>query len=381
MSKVRLGDVAIEVRETSKNPEGLPVVGLEHLISGEITLTQWSEASDNTFTKLFHKGQILFGRRRAYLKKAAVAPFDGVCSGDITVISAKPEKLLPDLLPFIISNDAFFDYAMEKSAGSLSPRVKWAQLAEYEFDLPELAEQQTLANLLWAMERTRKAYQDLLAQTDELVKSQFVEMFGDPIDNTLSWPTQHLRELTSKIRSGATPKGGNASYKDHGISLIRSMHVYNGFFDYEDLAYIDEDQAKKLESVEVLNEDVLLNITGASVARCCIVPENVLPARVNQHVCIIRCLKDMVLPIFINQLLIGPAYQSKLWDMAEAAGATRQALTKEQVENLAVIVPPMDLQRQFSDFICQADKSKLAIRQALESLEKSRSAIMTKVFG
>lgn len=174
MSKVRLGNVAIEVRETSKSTEGLPVVVLEHLIPDEITLTQWSEASDNTFTKLFHKGQILFGRRRAYLKKAAVAPFDGVCSGDITVIAAKPDKLLPDLLPFIISNNAFFDYAMEKSAGSLSPRVKWAQLAEYEFHLPELEEQRKLVNLLWAMERARKAYHDLLTQTDELVKSQFL---------------------------------------------------------------------------------------------------------------------------------------------------------------------------------------------------------------
>ena len=154
--------------------------------------------------------------------------------------------------------------------------------------------------------------------------------------------------------------------------------MYNGFFDYEDLAYIDEDQAKKLESVEVLNEDVLLNITGASVARCCIVPENVLPARVNQHVCIIRCLKDMVLPIFINQLLIGPAYQSKLWDMAEAAGATRQALTKEQVENLAVIVPPMDLQRQFSDFICQADKSKYSSNQLQKMLSVASQATIRK---
>ena len=183
-------------------------------------------------------------------------------------------------------------------------------------------------------------------------------MFGDPVDNTMNWPTRHLRELTSKIGSGATPKGGNASYKDHGVSLIRSMHVYNGFFDYEDLAHIDDDQAKKLENVEVLSQDVLLNITGASVARCCIVPESVLPARVNQHVCIIRCLKDVVLPIYINQLLIAPTYQSKLWDMAEAAGATRQALTKEQVENLVIIVPPVDIQRQFANFICETDKSK-----------------------
>ena len=115
---------------------------------------------------------------------------DKVRLGDVAIEVRETSRLLTELLPFIISNDAFFDYAMEKSAGSLSPRVKWAQLAEYEFDLPELEEQQKLANLLWAMERTRKAYQDLLIQADELAKSQFVEMFGDPIltekDETLT---------------------------------------------------------------------------------------------------------------------------------------------------------------------------------------------------
>ncbi len=175
MSRVKLGDVAVEVRETSRNTDGLPAVGLEHLTPGDLHLSQWSETGDNTFTKLFHEGQILFGRRRAYLKKAAVAPFDGICSGDITVIAANPKKILPRLLPFIIGDDRFFDYAMEKSAGSLSPRVKWAQLAEYEFDLPEKEKQPQLADLLWAMERAKKAYQGLLAQTDELVKSQYCE--------------------------------------------------------------------------------------------------------------------------------------------------------------------------------------------------------------
>ena len=171
MSKVTLGEVAMEARESTKDPSGLPVVGLEHLVPGELRLTQWSESSENTFTKLFHKGQVLFGRRRAYQKKAAIADFDGVFSGDITVIAARPDRLLPDLLPFIVSDDRFFDFAMEKSAGSLSPRVKWAQLAEYTFCLPEsLEEQRRLATLLWSMERTRSAYRNLLIQMDELVK-------------------------------------------------------------------------------------------------------------------------------------------------------------------------------------------------------------------
>ncbi len=173
MAKVKLGDVAREYKATVKNASDLPIVGLEHLIPGEIELTNWSEDADNTFTKGFKKGQVLFGRRRAYLKKASVAPFDGICSGDITVIEAIQEKIMPELLPFVIQNDRLFDYAVEKSAGSLSPRVKWEHLQNYEFELPEICRQAELVELLWALSRTKKAYQNLVKQADELVKSQF----------------------------------------------------------------------------------------------------------------------------------------------------------------------------------------------------------------
>lgn len=175
MSKVLLGDVAVERRETCKgDKDRYPVVGLEHLTPEEITLTAWADGNNNTFTKIFHKGDVLFGRRRAYLKKAAVAPFDGICSGDITVIEARPNYLLPELLPFIIQNDALFDFAVEKSAGSLSPRVKWEHLKNYAFNLPGMERQRKIAELLWAMDATKKSYQRLIAATDELVKSQFI---------------------------------------------------------------------------------------------------------------------------------------------------------------------------------------------------------------
>mgnify|MGYP000304339049 CR=1 FL=1 len=152
MSKVLLGEVSHERKETCKgSKEGYPIVGLEHLIPEEITLTTWDEGAENTFTKMFRKGDVLFGRRRAYLKKAAVAPFDGICSGDITVIEADPDKILPELLPFIIQNDDLFDFAVGKSAGSLSPRVKWEHLKNYEFELPDMDKQKALAELLWAI--------------------------------------------------------------------------------------------------------------------------------------------------------------------------------------------------------------------------------------
>lgn len=175
MVKILLGDVAKERRETIKTDKSnFPVVGLEHLVPEQIQLTEWSNDADNTFTKMFHKGDILFGRRRAYLKKAALAPFDGICSGDITVIAPIENGIAPELLPFIIQNDDFFDYAIEKSAGSLSPRVKWEHLKEYEFELPALEEQKKLAKILWAAEETKQAYKKLLQKTDDMVKSQFI---------------------------------------------------------------------------------------------------------------------------------------------------------------------------------------------------------------
>ena len=155
---MRLGDIARESRGTYKGDKtDIPIVGLEHLVSGELKFSEYELNTDNTFNRCFHKGQILFGRRRAYLKKAAVAEFDGICSGDITVIEAIPGKVDERLLPFIIQNDRLFDFAVSRSAGGLSPRVKWEHLADYELELPSIEEQRVLADKLWAAYALKEA--------------------------------------------------------------------------------------------------------------------------------------------------------------------------------------------------------------------------------
>ena len=197
---------------------------------------------------------------------------------------------------------------------------------------------------------------ELLA-LDDLIKARFVELFGNPVLNEKGWESNLLAQLTLKIGSGATPKGGREAYQEEGIALIRSMNVYNGKFEYKDLAHISDEQAAKLDNVIIKESDVLLNITGASVARSCVVPNQILPARVNQHVCIIRC-KECIEPIFLNRLLIDDNYQKLLWEIA-GSGATREAITKQQVERLKIILPPIELQNQFADFVRQVDKSKV----------------------
>ena len=214
-----------------------------------------------------------------------------------------------------------------------------------------------------------------------LVKSRFNEMFGDPVLNEMGWEKHRLSKLTLKIGSGATPRGGRESYVNEGIALIRSMNVYDGKFIFKDLAYLTNVQAEKLNNVIVESDDVLLNITGASVSRCCIVPQIILPARVNQHVSIIRCKKHLLSPIFLNQLLITSEFKSLLQKIGESSGATRQAITKNQIEELTIPLPPLSLQNEFADFVGQVDKSQLAIQKSLEELETLKKSLMQEYFG
>ena len=220
-----------------------------------------------------------------------------------------------------------------------------------------------------------------LAKLDELVKARFVEMFGNPIENTMNWPKKLLRDITTKIGSGATPKGGRESYPNAGVSLIRSMNVYDGQFLYKDLAHLTDEQATQLNGVTVEAEDVLVNITGASVARSCVVPKDVLPARVNQHVAIVRCNRELLNPIFTNKMFINNEFKKALLSIGESGGATRQAITKKQLEELSVVVPPLSIQNEFFTFSECVDQQKQTVQQSLDKLELMKKALMQEYFG
>lgn len=153
------------------------------------------------------------------------------------------------------------------------------------------------------------------------------------------WQTEKLGDVTTKIGSGATPRGGNEAYKAEGVSFIRSLNVYDDGFREAKLARIDEEQADVLSNVVVEQHDVLLNITGASVARCCRVPADLLPARVNQHVSIIRPIQEKLDSDFLHYLLISRIYKDRLLQTGEEGGSTRQAITKAQLQEFIIEFP------------------------------------------
>jgi len=290
---------------------------------------------------------------------------------------ANTQKLLPKYLYYFCEN-----YDFEKLNTTVTiPSLTKSNLLKIHISMPNLETQKKIADVLDKAKNLIDLRKKQIEKMDLLIKSKFIEMFGDPVTNPKGWPTKELKDITSKIGSGATPRGGKESYIKYGICLIRSMNVHNGKFKYEELAHIDESQAKQLENVTVFENDVLINITGASVARSCVVPKTTLPARVNQHVSIIRCNPKVISYQYMNKLLINESYQKKLLSIGGAGGATREAITKRQLELLEIPLPPLDLQNQFACFVELVEKQKKLFEQALDKMEINYKSLMQEYFG
>ena len=349
---MRLGDIARESRETFKGDKtDMPIVGLEHLISQELRFTDYEVNTDNTFTKSFRKGQILFGRRRAYLKKAAIAEIDGVCSGDITVIEAIPGKVDSQLLPFIIQNDRLFDFAVSRSAGGLSPRVKWEHLADYELELPSIEEQRVLAKKLWAAYELKEAYKKMIAATDEMVKSQFIELFGDQNTNDRGWHESLVKD-EFRLTMGKTPARNNPRYWDNGTLKwisISDMAAYDRYT--EDTSECITEYAAKNSGIKVVPKGTIIMSFKLSIGRTAITSEDIYTNEA------IMAFNDFDASTFNKDFLLF-LLSSKNWLLGAKQAVKGQTLNKESIGNSKIIVPPMEKQYEFARIYNQADKSK-----------------------
>ena len=194
-----------------------------------------------------------------------------------------------------------------------------------------------------------------------------------------NWTEVRLQDVCSKIGSGATPKGGKDSYKNEGISLVRSQNVLDFFFSNNGLAFIDKQQAQRLKNVIIENDDVLLNITGDSVARVCSMPKGKIPARVNQHVAIVRANKKKLDPSFLKYFLLAPKTKSLLLNLS-SAGATRKALTKSMINNLSIPVPPLPEQKKIAHILGTLDDKIEINRQTNATLEAMAQALFQSWF-
>jgi len=215
------------VKRTTKEPEseGLTrIVGLDDLDSESLPLRRWNELGDlpdgTSFTRVFRAGQVLFGKRRAYQRKVAVADFDGVCSGDILVFEPSTDELLSGFLPYIVQSDDFFNHALGTSAGSLSPRTKWQELAKYEFALPPVPEQEIIVGSLRVAETALAAAANTLRCAQTLKDAIVDEAIWDREGRTWRVPLRPVGELLNeKPRNGLSPRTTESSGSIRSVTL------------------------------------------------------------------------------------------------------------------------------------------------------------------
>lgn len=353
--------------------------------------------TDMTKYKVIKKGQfgcklMSVGRDKKVPISLLINEKEALISSAYFVFEIVDENLLlPEYLMMWFRRSESDRYQWFQSGGDIRGRITWEEFCELPINIPSLEKQQEIVadyNTVQDRIRINEQLNTALEETAQaLYKHWFVDfefpislchtepvevqleddvaienldhskgykssggamVYNEELDMEipLGWEVRKLESLCSKIASGSTPKGGKGAYLDKGISLIRSMNVYDFKFKNDDLAFISEEQASKLKNVEIKEDDILFNITGASVARCCIVPKEILPARINQHVMIIRPEQNN----FNNYLLMflcSKDIKRKLVGVSEA-GSTRQAITKGDIENINVLVPNEKVLAEFN---------------------------------
>ena len=246
-----------------------------------------------------------------------------------------PDEILPEYLEMWFKRDEFDREAAFIAVGGVRGSMPWNEFAQMQVYVPQIDEQRKIVEAYKIVEDRielkRKINDNLVATLSAVYK----ELFADADTH---FPKVPLQKICSKIGSGATPKGGKMAYSSEGISLIRSTNVFDFNFEYDKLAHINQNQADALTNVIVELNDVLFNITGVSVARCCMVPNDVLPARVNQHVMIVRPIKGETMSYYIMFTLCSADNKAKLLGIGQS-GSTREAINKQELESFEIPLP------------------------------------------
>ncbi len=376
MPRFKFSEIVNNVRE-SRAPtpaDEASYIGLEHLDSGSLFVSRWGSDVPLKGHKLqMKKGDLLFGKRNAYLRRAAIAPHDGLFSAHGMVFRPNVKVVDKRLFPFFVGSDAVFDAAIRISVGSLSPTVNWRDLAELEFELPPLEVQPVIAEKLWATNETRESYKRLLSIIDDLVKSQFVEMFGDPVKNPKGWEEAELGKRMDII-TGNTPPRANPNYYGTFVEWIKSDNI-------------SEDTETLSTAEESLSPDgfaVSRHVNAGALLMTCIAGSlrsigNVVMT--NRQVAFNQQINALVPqfdnPVFLLWLLrIG---RSILHDGLSIS--LKGILNKGLLSGKRFPFPPRNLQDRFAAFVAAADKSKFAVRKSLAKLDAVYKALSKEAFG
>jgi type I restriction enzyme S subunit len=350
-------------------------VGLEHLTPEDLHIHTWGQVAEGTtFTNYFKPGQVLFGKRRAYQRKVAVADFEGVCSGDIYVFEPKdPETLLPELLPFLCQTEGFYEYAVGTSAGSLSPRTNWSQLANYEFPLPPLDEQRRVAEVLWAAEEVIERNKLLLKSLITAEESYFENVLS--LCNKSQTVKRLLPEFTVFITDGD-------HFPPHripiGIPHIVVKNIINGVIDLSDCTYISVDDYERVKKRYTPQANDLLVTCVGTIGRLALVPEK-LEFSADRSLIIVRFDTNKVLPEFGYELFRTKIVQNQL--TAISIGSAQKHLFLKNMRRLLIAVPPINDQKQILEKSRSFHKSLSQSINHIQSHINLKKELIKTIFG
>ena len=365
MAKYRFDQIAINSTEKKKPVEEdrFTYLGLEHLDSGSLKVTRFGTDVAPIGEKLvMRKGDVLFGKRRAYQKKVAIAPFDGIFSAHGMVLRPKEDVVDRDFFPLFISSDYFLDAAIKISVGSLSPTINWRDLKELEFELPDLETQKRLAAVLWAMNETMDSYKALISATDDLVKSQFIDLFGDPVTNSQGREVRPFKTFMKAIRYGTSQP---PAFSEDGVyKFIRATNIKAGRITEKDMLKISEEEAAKIEKCRLEGNEIIIVRSGANTGDTCVVTEEYEGQYAGYDIIITLDLGSAN-PVFFNELINTHYMQDVVKPLT--VRSAQPHINSDQVQNLPMIVVPLPEQEEFAAFVDQSDKSKFAVANAISA--------------
>ena len=380
MAIVKFGDIVRDVKinvDRANNPYEHYVAG-DHMDSEDLTIHRYGSFETDdvgpAFTRIFKPGQILYGSRRTYLKKVAVADFEGICANTTFVLESKDEALFDNrLLPFIMLSDAFTRWSIAHSKGSTNPYVLFSDLADYEFDLPPLAEQKVLADKLWAAYRLKESYKKLLVATEEMVKSQFIEMFWSVDDNPKSYDIKKVGDF-AECFAGATPSTKISSYWDNGnIPWMSSGEVHKARVQDTD-AKITQQGYDGCSTKMVPIHSIVIALAGQGKTRGT-VAINDIELCTNQSLCAIVPNEEVNYEYLFHNL------RGRYKELRSMSGDVdgRGGLNLKHIQSIKVIVPPMSEQMKFVSIARQADKSKFELRKSTEAIDRVIKSLINNV--
>jgi len=369
--KYKFEDIAINstAKKLPEPSDNEHYIGLEHLDSGNLYVTRWGADTAPIGEKLLmKKGDVLFGKRRAYQKKVGIAPFDGIFSAHGMVLRPKEDVICKEFFPFFISSDYFLNEAIRISVGGLSPTINWKDLRVLEFELPSLDEQRVLADKLWAAYEVKESYKNLLAQTEKLLHAQFEKIQNEAKEQKLSSYIDIVRGVSYK-------PDDICSNDESSRVILRANNISNQTLNFDDIVFVNGERVKDIQLLKM--GDVLMCASSGSqehVGKVALISEDYDNVSFGAFCLVVR--GHDIIPEYLFSLLGSSSFRNHIELMCN--GTSILNIRREYIEDWICPIADEHQQQEFVRVFNQAEQTKASLNKGIEAIEAVISSLIAE---